>query len=133
MDHAFQSYYPGAMWLGPNGEIIQPVTVSAVSVKNTNNNLLVAAASGKCIRVLSLSIGAAEAAIGYITFKAGSGGTAQMTISTPSNASVNPTTIHPFNPAGWVNIPSGVGLYCDVGAGATVYTSLTYIQYTAVS
>lgn len=77
---------------------------------STNNSLLIAAATGKRIRVLSLQI-SCGATPSTVQFKSASGGTA---ISPVYQNSIS----GPYTKNGWFQTNAGEGLYVDTGAGS---------------
>lgn len=93
----------------------------------TSNSLVVAAVTGKNIRVLSMILGVATGgAMTGIKFKSASGGTA---LTDDIQVPVGSVILDP-NHYGWCETTAGQGLYADTTAGSTVKGSIRYIEVT---
>ena len=88
----------------------------------SGDNTLVAAVTGKRIRVLSLFVIAAGAVT--VRFESGAGGTAltgQMNITTNSGFTL------PFNPEGWFQTVAAALLNMELGGAVSVDGALAYV------
>lgn len=122
--------YPAVLFQEINGTPIQIQNAVLNSAVTGNNQLLVAAVSGKIVRVLSISFNANDANI--IALKSGSGGTLLLEILGVSPTIALPNIIYPFQFIGWCDTAVGVGLYADViNVGASLASlSIQYITFT---
>ncbi len=105
----------GATALTPKYKIID----AALS----GNNTLVAAVSGKKLRVLSVFLMAAAAVV--VRFEDGAGGTA---LSGQMNVAVNGGFVMPFNPVGWFETSSNVLLNLELDGAVSVDGCLVYVE-----
>ncbi len=91
---------------------------------NTNgDNTIVAASSGRRIRVLALFLVSGGATT--VRFESGAGGTAltgQMDLVAQS------TVVLPFNPSGWFETAAGELLNMELSAGVSVDGGLVYTE-----
>ena len=96
---------------------------ASFAVQTSGNNTLVAAVSGKKIRVLSLiAIGA-----DVIAFESGADGTALT--GDMDLASASAPLVLPFNPVGWLETASNTLLNMEIGTGGTdISGCLTYVE-----
>lgn len=94
----------------------------------TANQSLVAAVTGKKIRIISMLL-TSNGAQSSVLFKNGSGGTNLMVCTIPANTVAEPNVIWPFDPCGIVESSSGVGIFVDVGA-VRVLGGIRYIEVT---
>lgn len=94
-----------------------------------NNQQIVAAVSGKRIRVYSWLIQSQGAGISGVAFLSASGGTLLMNAVAPSNAAVPANDKLPFCLPGYFETITGEGLFCNIGTTAS-YVFLDYIVYT---
>lgn len=95
----------------------------------TTNGTVIAAVTGKAIRVLSITAHVDTATFTKCYLKDGSGGS--YLISWGFNTTSD-TIIFPHEVAGWCETTAGTGLYADITniAGATWYVSVRYIEVT---
>jgi hypothetical protein len=84
----------------------------------STGNILVAGVAGTRIFVPSLVAGANNAARSNLTFL--SGATPQFTLRLPLPTDPNPSTILPFNPAGYVCTLPGDNLVLDVSVDSAI-------------
>ncbi len=91
----------------------------------TTDSALVAAVTGKKLRVLSVVINQGDTTPSSVTFtsKPGGAGTA---IYAPLKAAANGGFVLPFNASGWFETVSGQGLSVSTGAGSTTSVAVTY-------
>ena len=104
-------------------EVSTLYTSSAVSA----NNLLVAAVTGKKVKVVSLTAQTDNAARGVLKFLSASGGTLLWGGFMPTNAQ-DPYKLDP-NILGWFETKTGEGLYSTIELQPVFY-SIQYIVYT---
>lgn len=90
---------------------------------------VVAAVSGKRIRVLGMILSSVGAGISGVSFTDGSGGTLKLSTTAPSNATVAPQVHFPFEEAGYFETTAGTGLFVDVGTTGC-YVFVQYVAYT---
>ncbi len=119
-------YSPNKVFVSTKDGVV-PVESLFVARAVSANNSVVAAVSGKRIRVVGLTIQTNGAAAGSITFYSGSGGTALWGFVTPPNTM--PPFVHEPNLLGYFETATGVGLFDTVVTTAQVYT-IQYIIYT---
>lgn len=96
---------------------------AVIDAATLGDNTLVAAVTGKKIRVLALFV--VSAGTTTARFESGAGGTAltgQMTLA------VNTGFVLPFNPLGWFETAAGSLLNLELSAAVSVDGSLTYIE-----
>ena len=108
---------------------IATIQTAAVVTAVANNQQLVAAVSGKRIRVMGWIAQAVGAAVGSFTLKSNSGGTA---ISAPLTVPVVTAGANeklPISHTGYMETSTGHGLFTDV-TGAGINFTIFYIQYT---
>lgn len=101
------------------GSELQYAVIDAAA---SGDNTLVAAVSGKRIRVLAAVIIAAGAVT--VRFESGAGGTAltgQMNLTTNSGFTL------PFNPEGWFQTVAAALLNIELGGAVSVDGCLTYV------
>jgi hypothetical protein len=126
------TYAPDQMFTDVNGLRI-PIKKAIVSAAaGTTNNVVIAAVTGRSLRVLSMLLytsGAQSAA----TFKNGSGGSNVFDFYVRAQASVPSFDLFPPTELGWFETTVGVGLYLDAGAPAGVYGTCRYIEFTPLS
>jgi hypothetical protein len=121
-------HFPAQIFRDKNG----PVAVlyaQKVLAGATANQSIIAAVTGKVIRVLTMYMVSDGALITTGNLLDGSGGTTKFAIATPPNT-VSPCPPFQFNPAGWVETSSGVGLYGTIGPATGLIFSCSYIAYT---
>lgn len=106
---------------GPN-RVFTP-KFAIIDYAASGDNTVVAAVSGKKIRVVALSIIGGGTAT--VRFESGAGGTAltgQMTMA------VNIEMTMPFNPAGWFETSFSTLLNMELSAAVTMDGMITYIE-----
>ena len=92
---------------------------------SSTDSVLVSAATGKKITVLSVVINQGDTTPSDVTFnsKGAGSGTA---ISPALKAAANGGFVIPFNPRGWFETNSGEGLTVSTGAGSNTAIIVTY-------
>lgn len=101
-----------------------PIKYAVIDDASSGDNELVAAVSGKKIRVLSVFAVAANTVT--VRFESGAGGTAltgQMVLTNPSDGFVLP-----FNPGGWFETAAGAALNLELSGAVSVDGCLSYIE-----
>lgn len=98
-----------------------PVKYAAISGAASGDNTLVAAVSGKRIRVLSYQLVAANTVA--IRFESGAGGTALSGVMT---AAVSVPITGQFNPVGHFETAAGALLNMELGGAVQVSGHITY-------
>ncbi len=88
----------------------------------SGDNTLVAAVTGKKIRVVSLFAVASGAVA--VAFESGASGTA---LTGQMNVGANGNITMPFNPEGWFETAAGVLLNMELGGATSVDGCLTYV------
>lgn len=112
----FSRYWYKTIFENQSGDV--PATAVLINLTAATNNVqLIAATSGKIIRVVSMHLTSSGAATNVI-FKSNSGGTMVDRFYLPLNTSAPPDTILPLNLAGWFETAAGHGLFTDCGAVA---------------
>lgn len=101
------------------GSELQYASVDAAA---SGDNTLVAAVSGKRIRVLSLFLVASGAVT--VAFESGASGTA---LTGDMNVGANGNVTMPFNPEGWFQTVAGELLNMELGGATSVDGCLTYV------
>ena len=100
------------------GSELQHASVDAAAVDNT----LVAAVTGKKIRVLSLFLVASGAVT--VAFESGLSGTA---LTGQMSVGANGNIVMPFNPEGWFETAAAALLNMELGSTTSVDGCLTYV------
>lgn len=106
---------------------------AVVGASSSGNNELVAAVTGKRIRVLAVAIVGAGTAVGAY-FRTSSGGAAIFgSSSSPipidkSGAAGPAGLVLPFNPIGWMQTASGEALGLNLSAAQAVTGGLVYVE-----
>lgn len=126
------SGFPNQMYIkGPDGSIISPhadignVLKTFVNISaSTTDGSIVAAVTGKIIRVISLAMVAGATATN-ITFNSKPAG-AGTAISALFANGANGGAVLPFNEKGWIDTNSGEGLTATTGTGATTGIQIVY-------
>lgn len=112
----------------------QNLTVSTLAFQATaatDNQLAVAATTGKRIKVLHYNL-CSDGAEGLIMFRSNSGGTViwhsgvALFTAIPANPNTNPGP----NPWGWFETSTGHGLYVNNTGAAAVRVAVGYVIYT---
>ena len=102
----------------------RPVKFAAIDAASSGDNTLVAAVTGKKIRVLSVFYVVANTVT--TRFESGAGGTAltgQMV-----HASAGDTLVLPFSPCGWFETAAGSLLNLELSGAVSVDGCLAYIE-----
>ena len=103
---------------------VQLVKRAAMEAAASGNNTLVAAVTGKKIRVLALAITMTGTAV-TIRFEDGAGGTALTGQMQPTQGQ---TVTLPFNPVGWFETSAATLLNLELGGAQSVDGVLVYIE-----
>ncbi len=106
-----------------NGSEGRPPLYAVIDAAGNGDNTLVAAVTGKKIRVLAAFLTMTGTAV-TIRFESGAGGTALTGQMTPTQGQ---TIVLPFNPLGWFETAAGALLNLELGGAQSVDGSLTYI------
>lgn len=101
-------------------------TFANIAASQTDSSVI-AAVTGKVIRVLAIA-NVAGATATNITFNSKGSG-AGVAISPLFANGINGGEVLPFNPMGWMETVSGEALTATTGAGATTGIIVTYITY----
>lgn len=110
-----------------DGYSIQNIKRAVVDAAATPDNTLVAAVTGKKIRVLAMFAIMTGTAV-TIRFESGAGGTALTGQMTPSQGG---GFVLPFNPVGWFETNSGELLNLELGGAQSVDGVLVYCEVDA--
>ena len=97
---------------------------AAIDAASSGDNTLVAAVTGKKIRVLALAITMTGTAV-TIRFEDGAGGTALTGQMQPTQGQ---TGTLPFNPGGWFETSAATLLNLELGGAQSVDGVLVYIE-----
>ena len=103
---------------------VQLVKRAAIDAASSGDNTLVAAVTGKKIRVLALAITMTGTAV-TIRFEDGAGGTALTGQMQPTQRQ---TVTLPFNPVGWFETSAATLLNLELGGAQSVDGALVYIE-----
>ena len=103
---------------------VQLVKRAVIDAASSGNNTLVAAVTGKKIRVLALAITMTGTAV-TIRFEDGAGGTALTGQMQPTQGQ---TVTLPFNPVGWFETSAATLLNLELGGAQSVDGVLVYIE-----
>ena len=96
---------------------------AVIDTATSGDTTLVAAVSGKKIRVLSCFLMAAGTV--NVRFESGTGGTA---LTGQMNLVANTGFVLPFNPIGWFETAASTLLNLELSAAISVDGSLTYVE-----
>lgn len=108
---------------------VVPVLTAPFSLSISNNQSVVAAVTGKKIKVLGYLVQSNSATNGAYVFKSGSGGTILTgQVFAPKITDPWPG-LFPISEVGYFETAVGVGLFADCGS-ATVVGHVIYIAYT---
>jgi hypothetical protein len=118
---------PSWMFVDTNGAPIEVKSVSGALLASTANQSLIAAVTGKRLRVLSIIVNSAGATT-VISLKNGSGGAIIMSFNVPASTN-GENAVFDIDPIGWCDTAAGVALVADLG-GAICGYSIRYIEYT---
>lgn len=97
---------------------------AAIDAATSGDNTLVAAVTGKKLRVLAAFFTMTGTAV-TIRFESGAGGTALTGQMTPAQGQ---TIVLPYNPHGWFETAAGSLLNLELGGAQSVDGALTYIE-----
>lgn len=114
-------------------EINKQVSTLQTAVFNSAvgaNQSVIAAVTGKRIRIMGMTLQAASTA-GDIIFKSGTSGTNYITCVFKPPALTLPPFLLPVTDSGYCETVTGEPVYADVGTAAC-YVNLFYITYTPV-
>ena len=103
---------------------VQLVKRAAIDAASSGNNTLVAAVTGKKIRVLALTATMTGTAV-TIRFEDGASGTALTGQMQPTQGQ---TLTLPFNPVGWFETTAATLLNMELGGAQSVDGVLVYIE-----
>ena len=103
---------------------IQLVKHAAIDAASSGNNTLVAAVSGKKIRVLALFITMTGTLV-TIRFEDGAGGTA---LTGQMGPTAGQPIVLPFSPVGWFETSDATLLNMELSGAQSVDGALTYIE-----
>ena len=103
---------------------VQLVKRAVIDAASSGNNTLVAAVTGKKIRVLAFAITMTGTAV-TIRFEDGAGGTALTGQMQPTQGQ---TVTLPFNPVGWFETSAATLLNLELGGAQSVDGVLVYIE-----
>lgn len=109
--------------LAPDFGVSSDIKYASISGATSGDNTVVAAVSGKRIRVLSVALITTTATT--VAFESGASGTA-LTGDMPLAA--NGGFVLPFNAAGWFQTASGSLLNMELGGAIQTSGMLTYIE-----
>ena len=115
--------YPASDFMSVGGLALVPKFAS-IDASSSGDNTIVAAVSGKKIRVVALHVTMTGTLV-TIAFESGASGTAITGDMTPLKG--NSITL-PFCPVGWFETTSGVLLNMELGGSQAVAGCLTYIE-----
>jgi hypothetical protein len=118
--------FPNARYKNTKDGVL-PVKSVNLGLSTGNDQTVIAAVTGKRIRVMGYKIQSATSSPGAYAFKSGSGGTVLEGGYSPSNNGL-PLVMIPWD-AGYFETATGLGLFADIvthGASIQVY----YIEYT---
>ena len=96
---------------------------AAIAAAASGDNTLVAAVTGKKLRVLSLSL--VSTAEQTVRFESGASGTA---LTGQMELGANVPLVLPFNPEGWFETAAGALLNLELGGANAVAGSLSYVE-----
>ena len=103
---------------------VQLVKRAVIDAASSGNNTVVAAVTGKKIRVLALAMTMTGTAV-TIRFEDGAGGTALTGQMQPTQGQ---TVTLPFNPVGWFETSAATLLNLELGGAQSVDGVLVYIE-----
>lgn len=107
-----------------NGETPLLPKFAAIDAASSGNNTIVAAVTGKKIRVLACFLIMTGTAV-TIRFESGADGTALTGQMTPSQGG---GFVLPFNPVGWFETAASTLLNLELGGAQSVDGSVTYVE-----
>lgn len=100
------------------------VKYAAVDAATSGDNTLVAAVTGKKLRVLAAHLTMTGTAV-TVRFESGAGGTALTGQMTPAQGQ---SITMPFNPVGWFETAAGSLLNLELGGAQSVDGVLVYVE-----
>jgi hypothetical protein len=103
---------------------VQLVKRAAIDAASSGNNTLVAAVTGKKIRVLAAFLTMTGTAV-TIRFEDGADGTA---LTGQMGPAAGQTIVLPFNPVGWFETSAATLLNLELGGSQSVDGSLVYVE-----
>ncbi len=103
-------------------DVTSELQYAKIDAAGSGDNTLVAAVSGKKIRVMSLFAVASSAVT--VAFESGASGTA---LTGQMNVGANGSIVMPFNPDGWFETVAAALLNMELGGGVSVDGCLTYV------
>ena len=112
----------GTLMAGPSTPLL--VKYAAIDAATSGDNTLVAAVTGKKIRLISMFAIMTGTAV-TIRFESGAGGTALTGQMTPSQGG---GFVLPYNPGGWFETAAGSLLNLELGGAQSVDGCLTYVE-----
>lgn len=118
----FAQHSTGGVSSGPTTH--HPAKFAIIDAASSGDNTLVAAVTGKKIRVLAGFFTMTGTAV-TIRFESGASGTALTGQMTPSQGE---TIVLPFNPLGWFETAAGTLLNLELGGAQSVDGALTYAE-----
>lgn len=99
------------------------IKYAVIDAATSGDNTLVAAVTGKKIRVLSLYLVATGAVL--VRFESGASGTA---LTGQSSMAANGVLVLPYNPLGWFETAAAALLNLELGGAVSVDGALSYIE-----
>lgn len=96
----------------------------AISAASNGNNTIVAAVTGKKIRVLAAVMTMSGTSVS-LTWQSGAGGAGLTGAMTPTQGQ---TIVLPYNPAGWFETAAATLLNLSLGGAQTVGGALVYVE-----
>lgn len=114
--------YQDVSTLRSGGDALTPARV-IIDAATSGDNTLVAAVSGRRVRVLALFLVAAGTV--NVRFESGAGGTA---LTGQMNLVANTGFVLPFNPVGWFETGINTLLNLELSAAVSVDGALTYVE-----
>lgn len=104
--------------------VVGPVKQAAIAAATSGDNTLVAAVTGKSIRVLAMVLVASGGA-NTARLESGAGGTA---LTGQMDITDNGQLVLPYNPAGWCATVAGELLNLELSGATAVAGCLTYVE-----
>jgi hypothetical protein len=112
----------GKIWDSYNGQSVEPQDIT-ISASSNGNNTIVAATTGKKIRVLALILSFSAAV--NAKFQSGAGGTDKTGLF---YGTTNTQIVLPYNKLGWFETAAGALLNLNLSGAVPVGGCLTYIK-----
>ena len=100
-----------------------PIRRAAIDVAVSGDNTLIAAVTGRALRVVSCFLVAAGAV--NVRFESGAGGTA---LTGQMNLAINGVLVLPLNEDGWFETASGALLNLELSGAVSVDGALSYVE-----